>query len=860
MMVFSLTSFGQSDEKVDIKNFEQRKQIQEDFYKSNPTGKGTGYKVFKRWEDFVRSRLDKNGQIINNTAMVFEGYDKMKSKGAVTNSRSNGYWTELGADSWTNDNADPFPDTEQGGWNPGNGRINEVTIEPGNPNTIYAGAAGGGLWKSTDSGESWNVLTDALPNIAVSGIAISHTNTNHIYILTGDFDSKDIVSIGVLKSEDGGITWDKTGLEFGRDEVIYGSDLKMNDNNSAEMIATTSNGIYFTDDSWDSWSLVKAGDFSDVEYHPTNPDTVYACTDLRIYTSTNGGQSWTQKADLSGYTNLSSRIELAVTPIAPDNVYAIFGDKNEYFGIFFSNNRGENWVRRFDNNNPNILSSAIDGSGTSTQAWYDLCIEVSPFDADRIIIGGINIWSSEDGGFNWERKTYWREDKDDEQYVHADIHELFYYGSRLYAGTDGGLFRSLNYGESWQDLSEGLAIMQPHKIGITNSNTNLVYLGTQDNGVNRYTGNSTFENMRGADGFECIIDPTDTDIVYTSRQNGIIEKSTDGGATFSVICGSPAPVFNNPLLLRPHTFDRLIASEDRKIRIRDIDGNTEDTKSIPAIDAKYINNIDISLIDEDVLVASVLAEYIGDTDELWLTTTLFDENENDWENISGTLPLGEWTMSDVVIDPNNDQHIIVSFNGYDDGNKVFETWDRGDTWVNTSYNLENVPVNCIIADPEIENSLYIGTDLGVFYKIPGDEQWIYYSNGLPPVMVHELEINSNNNIIYAATYGRGLWKSSLYQDCVSNYNLTSSNDPSNPNYTGIQHYEANTSIESSRTVQGGLGTDVHYQAGDHIDLNPGFRVLKGNIFKSVIGECGEVIEAPTPIPMPETDSIPSEDK
>lgn len=821
-------------------NFELQVNQTMQYYQTRSKGRGTGFKQFKRWEEFVKNRLDKDGNRLNNCAMSFIAYKNMKKRGEFDNSRSNGNWTELGPDDWTN-NPDPYPGTSQGGWLPGNGRINEIAFHPTNANIIYAGAAGGGLWKTTDGGSTWASITDGMPNLSISGIAVSHTNSDVVYILTGDGDSWDLMSIGVLKTIDGGASWTQTGLNFGRDELIVGYELKMNPTSSNVLIATTSNGIYRTINDGDDWTLVEPGRFFDIEYSPSNPDTVYASTDDTIFRSANGGVNWNWVCNLSGFINAdkASRIELAVTQDNTDKVYALLGDKIEYLGVFISENRGTNWTRHFDNMGPNILASDENGTGTSTQATYDLAIEVSPTDEDEIYVGGINIWKSINGGDDWTISTHWRQDWAAYEYVHADIHELIFNGFVLFTGCDGGVFKTSNGGTTWIDLSQGLSIMQPHKIGITNSNTDLVYMGTQDNGVNRYSGNTTVDHVRGADGFECIIMPTNSDTVFTSRQFGIVERSVDGGNTFSKIIDDIFnKQFNNPLLLKPGSNDRLVVSTASEIDIHYLSGTLKNTKHIPQDELHFTAHLDISQTDSDLLIASSIGRNdIGTKDSLWMTVDLFQWLDT-WTNITGNLPVEECIISDIVIDPANDDHFIVSFGGYVDGDKVFETWNRGGNWTNVSYNLENVPVNCIAVDSEVANSVYIGTDLGVFYKEPGETTWTYYGNGLPPVMIHELEINTNDNIIYAATYGRGLWTSALYCDCPQVYTLTQANDPSNPNYTGVQHYEASSSINSTRQIVGGFGTDVYYQAGVYVDLEPGFVAKEGNLFETVIGQCG----------------------
>jgi len=825
------------------KDFDYLLKQKEQYFKNKPKGKGSGYKQLKRWEDFVQNRLDKDRKRLNNSAMTFSAFENLKKQGFGNNMRTNGYWQELGPDSWTN-NPDPYPSTTQGGWLPGNGRINEIAFHPTNANIFYVGAAGGGLWKTTDGGSTWTVLTDGMPNLAISGIAVSHTNPNIIYILTGDGDSNELVSIGVLKTTDGGLSWSKTGLEFGRDELFFGTELKMHPTNSNIIIATTSNGIYYTNDGGDTWPLVENGTFYDIEYNLSNPDTVYASTDNQIYRSVDGGSNnWNAVRDLSGFVhaNSDSRIELAVTEDNTNKVYALLGDRIEYLGVFISENRGTNWVRHFNAAGENILTSSETGVGNKTQVPYDLAIEVSPTNEDNIFVGGINIWESIDGGDNWTISTYWRQDWNAYQYVHSDIHELIYNGSVLYVGSDGGISKSSNGGTTWIDISEGLSIMQPHKIGIINSNTNLVYMGTQDNGVNRYSGNTTVENVRGADGFECIIMPTNSDTIFTSRQFGIIERSVNGGSTFSVIINNTNnKLFNNPLILKPDTRDRLIVSTASEIKIHFLNGSLDFSKNISQNDLHFTRCLDISQTNTDLLIAASLGRtgVVNTSDSLWMTTNLFDPAHDTWTNITGNLPVAKGIISDIAIDPINSNHFIVTFNGYVNGDKVFETWNRGVSWNNKSYNLENVPVNCIAIDSEVANSVYIGTDLGVFYKEPNSQTWTYYSNGLPPVMVHELEINTNDNIIYASTYGRGLWKSTLFSNCPSDYTLLQSNNPSNPNYTGVQVYEASNTISSSRIITGGIGTDVYYQAGSFVDLKPGFVVNQGNLFETVIAGCG----------------------
>ena len=836
---FSLLIYGQKNN-VETQDFEKEVDEKESAYRNSYKGKGSGYKQFKRWEDFIQNRLDENGNIVNNSAMSYNALESLKKSGKITNNRTNGYWTELGPDTWVNDkNAS----ASIGGWNPGNGRINEIAFPFSGTSVFYVGAATGGLWKTTNNANSWFPLTDGLPNIGISGIAISHTNPDHIYIQTGDGDSGVLYSIGVLKSEDGGGSWFKTALEFGPSQRNRAFELKMNPNNSQEIIAATSSGLYKTDDGGVTWPKKSTAYYYDIEYNPSNTDIVYASTGDSIMKSIDGGDNWNKVLDLSAITYKKCRIEIAVTIANSDKVYAILGDSAAYRGIWVSSNRGVNWTRHYNNNDPNIIGNSLLGDDVKSQSNYDLAIAVSPNDDDQIYVGGINIWRSDDGGDNWTRVTYWVDQDPYTEYVHGDIHELIFRGSELFTGTDGGIFSSTTTGSTWNDLSSGLRIMQPHKIGISNTNTSLVLLGTQDNGTNKYTGTYTVEHVRGADGFECIISSSDNNHIFTSSQYGAVEKSTDGGTSFVSLIpkDQSTKIFNNSLILRPILENSLIQPRGNKIDYYDLNGSFIDSVAIQHDSPKTVKFIHMSKTNNKMLVAGIFGSTgDGSSDSVWMTTDFFAANPI-WTNITSNLPSERNVIRNAAIDPSNNNHIVVVFSSYYNGLKVFETWNKGGIWNNISHDLENIPVNCAVFDPEVDNSFYIGTDIGVFYLNSGSMNWTYYSNGLPPVIITELELNTNNNLLYAGTYGRGIWRSPIYSDCPTSYSLTPENDPNNPDYTGRQYYEASIGIISTREIKGGLGTDVHYQAGIYVDLKPGFEVTGGNMFRTVSALCGEIV-------------------
>jgi hypothetical protein len=213
--------------------------------------------------------------------------------------------------------------------------------------------------------------------------------------------------------------------------------------------------------------------------------------------------------------------------------------------------------------------------------------------------------------------------------------------------------------------------------------------------------------------------------------------------------------------------------------------------------------------------------------------------------ISGPLPSGSITY--IAVNPDNSPEVWVTYGGYTAGRKVYRSGNAGTSWTNMSGSLPNIPVNCIVfqdTDGVPDNAVYVGTDVGVYYRDDDIGDWIPFMNGMPSVIVTDLYIHYNSGQITAATYGRGFWRSDLYSDCPTAYGLTVGNDPSNPNYTGFQHYEASSSVTSTRTITGGIGTDVTYQAGSYVSLLVGFHAKTGNEFHALIGPCSGTAPEP----------------
>jgi len=477
-------------EAVEGKTFAETQQMMEAFYLGKPQGRGTGYKQWKRAEHYLEPRLYPEGNYVNIQKLNLQAqndYDANRPNGAESHQ---GYWEFRGATDHVTPNPDPAPGTNRRGWNGGIGRLNEVAFHPTDPNTFYVGAPLGGLWKTTTGGNSWQALTDGIPSLGVSGIAINPLNPKSIYILTGDGEQSvnPHFSIGILKTTNDGRTWMSTGSRLDTFPPTAGArpyELKMHPTDTSILYAMTDKGILKTVDAGVTWTVELSDTmdsrFYDFEFKPGAPSIMY-CGGTRGVWRKAGSNPWTLMSNGIPTSTASNnqRIEVSVSPAQPTIVYAMIANRtNHLVGIYRSSNSGLNWSLRY--NGPNLLGDEL--GANNSQATYDLALEVSPTNSQRLILGGINTYRSTDGGLTWTRSSYWREDGT-EQYTHSDIHELRYNGSNLYCCSDGGIYLSTDHGVTWSDIGKGLGISQFYHITGTPQNTNMILGGTQDNGCN----------------------------------------------------------------------------------------------------------------------------------------------------------------------------------------------------------------------------------------------------------------------------------------------------------------------------------------------------------------------------------------
>lgn len=778
-------------------------------------------KHWNRWFWYMEGRLDVNDNIVNVAEKTNDAITLQRQNRANLTEAVSGDWIEVGP------TAVNFGVANQRGI----GRVDRIVFHPTDGNTIFACTPAGGIWKTTNGGTSWSPVSAFLPSLGVSGFVISYANTNILYALTGDGDSfiaGGLVSgfgylrpsLGVFKSFDGGANWQPTG-SFGINGTWVGYKLIQHPSNANTLFAATSKGIYRTQNGGSTWEQVLQMDFChDIEFHPGNPNILYTTgNNSSVKYSTDGGTTW-QNPVFDFFPSSAARIEIAVSPANPNYVYLLTGSDLGFRSFYRSVNAGVNFTLQAESSGvPNILGRAEDGDDFDGQVLYDLTVAVSYSDINTLYTGGINIWKSTTGGTSFTNSSHWV-NSTPSKYVHADIHHLAInpLNNYLYAATDGGVFRSSDNGVNWIMLSTQLRTSQYYHLAGYPPNETILLGGAQDNGVHRFESSGNVFTEAGGDGFEVIINPGDFNDHYMVVNTSVL-TTTNNGATVTEITPpfSGASDFFPALLAKPGNHNTIIAGY-RNGTYRSTDAGANWT-SLPGVGGGWC------------LAASTANPsrlYSAGDDNLFSgygTLKRSDDNGDNWVSI--TTGLGPRSkITDIFVSENYSGRVWVTSGGYLNGNKVYYSNDAGNTWTNISGTLPNVPVNCIVADAA--DNVYIGTDIGVFYRGVSHTDWTPFYTGMPNVPVTELVFGPFK--IRAATFGRGIWQSSLYNSCASNLTL-------NANLNGRRFYQASNTIQSAAVLNGGAGTEIIFKGGNFVQLNPGFESLGGNQLKVLVAPC-----------------------
>lgn len=723
----------------DKNNFYSIQSSFNQYWEGKEIEKGKGFKPYKRWEWYWENRVNEDGTFPEAGITERNWQTYLRNNEANNNRMNTANWTSLG------------PTTTPGGYN-GLGRINCVAFHPTNTNIIWVGSPGGGLWKTTNGGTTWSTVTDMLPVLGVSSIVIHPTNPDIMYIATGDGNASDTYSIGVLKSIDGGNTWSTTGLNWTVNQNRVIRRLIMDPDDVNTLMIASSNGIHRTTNAGATWSSVQTGSFFDIQANPNaSTNTFYAATGNAIFRSTNNGLNWTSVQTISG----SGRIALGVSPANENYVYALCSNASTsgFLGMYRSNTSGSSQSFTLQASTPNLLGWNLNGSDTGGQGWYDLCIAIDPSNAEIVYTGGVNTWKSTNGGTSWAINTMWYSGQGVPA-VHADKHCMEWQGNTLWQGNDGGIYRTTNGGSTWQDRSPGLIISQMYKLGVSQSDTKVI-TGLQDNGTKLRNTAGTWSDHIGGDGMECAIRPNNASVLYASLYYGTFNRSTNSGSnwtniTNSIPGGGGQGAWVTPFVIDPNVQTTIYTAYNSVYK--STNQGTSWTTIGSGLGSGTMRYMNVAPSNSNYI-------YVGRSGNLYRTTN----GGANWS--TRTVPGSNTVM--LAIHPTNPDILWAVRSNYTAGAKVYKSTNGGSTWTNVSGSLPNLPVNCIVYANGTNEGIYIGMDVGVFYRDNDILNWELFNAGLPNVEVTELEIKYDTQEIFASTYGRGLWKSNLRTNTVA---------------------------------------------------------------------------------------------
>lgn len=710
-------------------NYYDVQKFADDYFKKNGTGKGSGYKQYKRWEAEMQYWIDEKGTRIDPFHYSNE-IKKFKQANPNREGIEANVWTDLGPFSWKRTSS----------WAPGLGRIDAVAVFPGDHNYIYAGSPEGGVWKTTNGGTSWTSLTDGLVYMKIGAVAVDPSDKNTIYIGT--------LGSGMLKSTDGGVTL--TQINSGLTSSNSFKKIIVSPTDPNNILVAASGGIYRSTNGGSTWTKSLSGSYYDIAFKPGDPNTVYMCGQT-FWRSTDNGATFTQVT--SGFIK-SDVMRLAVTPANPSLVYVVQCNGSVFGAFYKSTNSGQSFTSTVTS--PNFFGYSPTGNDNSGQGGYNIDIAASPTDANEVHIAGIITWKTSDGGNNFVCTTEWTY-PNSRGYTHCDVHALEYLGNDFYVGSDGGLSVSTDKGDNFTFLSDGMGIRMFYRLGCAKTNATTIAVGAQDNGGSILTTTGWIDWI-GADGMEAIVDHTNANIIYGSSQNGTMYKSTNGGNSYSSISEPESNgLWTTPMVMDPNNASTIYV------------GYSQLHKSTNGASSwTQISNLTLSSLISHIEVAPSNSNYIyiSAGGQLYRTTN----GGTNWTNISSGL--SNATINRISVHNSDPNKVAVAVSG----SKIYTSTNGGTNWTNYTANLPAVTTRCLTYHFDSKEGIYVGTNTGVYYRDNTMSSWIQFGTGLPYVPVNEIEIHYASQKVRVATYGRGVWETDLYGLSTGNQNYEPSTD------------------------------------------------------------------------------------
>jgi photosystem II stability/assembly factor-like uncharacterized protein len=657
------------------------------------------------------------------------------------------------------------------------GRITAIAIDPTQPQVISVGTARGGIWKTTDGGATWSPMSDNEVSLAIGALALAPSNPQVIYAGTGEGNLQFYVQSfplssspdnylgnGVLKSMNGGDTWAQQGSSDQQPAPNFDGAgffrIAVHPTDPNVAFAATSNGLFRTTNGGGAWARLTNGlpaisasviAACDVALDPSTPTMVYvAFFGDGVYKTTDGGgvdPSFTKQTGALPTTALG-RIVLGIAPSSPTKVYALVGDNNEgLHGLYATTATG--WAQ---------VSVPLGSLGG--QCSYNMDVTVDPTTPDILYVCDIslwklernpitNTWTSTDVGLN----------------IHPDSHAVAFDPTNhlvIYAGNDGGIYKSLDGGAAWSDaINHEICITQFEFIDQHPTSDAVVIGGTQDNGTEIFRNSPVFYHSDEGDGGFVAIDANQPGTMFHGYFGRFVPaRSTQAGDFGTWTEAWPASpgsgLFYSPFVLDQSNPQHIALGRDRVfLDAAQGTGGWGTQVALPGLTGRVSA---LSYVDSNLIYAATTSGRVyrlvraGGS---WTVTSLH------------AAPLPNRWIWDVAPLPGAANTIVVVMAGFGTGH----VWQGvipatgAATWTDISgtamNRLPDIPINALAIDPAAAGTMYVGTDVGVFRTTNGGTTWTLFSSGLPNCAVYDLKLHAPTHLLRAGTHGRGLWERRL---------------------------------------------------------------------------------------------------
>lgn len=660
-----------------------------------------------------------------------------------------------------------------------------VEQAPSDSDIIYAGTATAGVWKSIDKGLNWTACTNNEWITRVKAIAVHPTNAQIVYAAS-DLDYK------LYKTTDGGQQWQIIGDTFFNTFAHSITDIKILAQQNNTLLVASTQGLFRSIDAGSNWQLIDSAAFQEIELHPNQDSIIYAIKQVgkrtEFYKSTDYGQSFVHKPN--GWPvpdpvfDEQLRTEIAVSAADSNRIYALLsgavGLLSGLYGIYVSNDAGETWTSSccgahmpnyLSPSNPNLLHWYDDGSGNGGQYYYDLALDVSPTNADSVLVAGVNLWISGDGASSFSCPAQWNHSYKD-NYVHADIHDIKMLDGRILIACDGGVFISEDNASTFQVRMKGIQGTDFWGFGASNQYPDVMLGGTFHNGTMLKNGNVYIDDWLSTDGgdnYRGYTHPFYADEVISDfGKKKLYGDRTIANTNFPFLHLPHVGIttgFSGNIAYDPHCYNTLYSTDYYNL------WKSTDNGISWAMIHSFNNGLITSLRVSSVNPAIMYLNYHPDgawDDRKIMRTNDSGYNWNDVTPDSSIITQHRWVTYDIALSATDSNLLWAArtskYEGLPDlnGQQVYQSEDGGQSWQNiTASGLDGVYSTKLVALQGTNKGLYLGTRNAVYYKNDTMQQWQLCNNGLP-LRTHAVNLipnyrigklrNASNRSVYESSF------------------------------------------------------------------------------------------------------------